>query len=155
MQHQTRFVIYISVAVTILSFVSGRPIFGFVSLITGAMIVAYIGSRREEERSIPDHPPSLTVRGFTEGSRDPVHNPYGNPMPYEPGIAVRSSKPPMRSIRDNCLSTMFRGTDEWDQNLFFNQIPDPTLVARPVYWTQDPHPDIVSNEAACADRLCR
>ena len=93
--------------------------------------------------------------GFLTGVQHPTENPYGNPMPYEPGVAVRSAVPPKEYYTDDCLAHMYRGTTEWDQNLFFYRIPDPTLMARQVFWPQDPRPDIVSNEAACGDRKCR
>ncbi len=155
----TRLVMYVTATVSLLVLGAGA---GFASslivLIVGvvavASIVAYYRYRQRRE-PIADITAPMTTSGFETGVRDPVNNPYGNPMPYEPGIAVRSSVPPMEYYQDDCLAHMYRGTSEWDQNLFFNQIPDPTLVARNVFWPQDPRPDIVSNEAACGDRKCR
>ncbi len=154
----TRLIIYISLLVSVLSIAAGQRLQGLLIFVVGLMA---IGSIVLYYRDVPQSPQlststsTSTVRGFSQGKKETVNNPYGNPMPYEPGIAVRSAKPPMQYFEDNCMSALYRGTDEWDEHLFFNQIPDPTLVARPVFWPQDPRPDIVSNEAACADRLCR
>lgn len=159
----TRLVLYATAVVAFLVLAGGA---GFASsllvLIVGAVSVASIVAyyRYRQRRAMVVVPVAattapMTVSGFETGVKDPVNNPYGNPMPYEPGIAVRSSVPPMEYYQDDCLAHMYRGTSEWDQNLFFNRIPDPTLVARNVFWPQDPRPDIVSNEAACGDRKCR
>ncbi len=159
----TRFVIYVTLLVSGLDFFTGDRTRGFftifIGLVTiGAIVLLYNNNNKNKnQRSVvvvPDVPVSSKPK-FLDGVKDLVNNPYGNPMPYEPGIAVRSSKPPMQLFEDNCLAAMYRGTDEWDEHYFFNQIPDPTLMARPVFWPQDPQPDIVSNEAACGDRKCR
>lgn len=152
----SRLVMYTTLAFAILFGVIGDPMQALIAIIVGLFalgsIVAYYNNRPIDQ---PLKVNETTKRGYLKGVKNPESNPYGNPLPYEPGIAVRSSKPPMQIFSDDCLAKLYRGTDEWDQNLFINQIPDPTLMARPVFWTQDPQPDIVSNEAACADRKCR
>ena len=153
----TRLVMYATAAVSLLAVGSGFAsslIVLLVGVVAVASIVAYY-RYRQRRAPIAEIVAPMITSGFETGVRDPVNNPYGNPMPYEPGIAVRSSVPPMEYYQDDCLAHMYRGTSEWDQNLFFNRIPDPTLVARNVFWPQDPRPDIVSNEAACGDRNCR
>jgi len=157
----SRLVIYLTAVVAILFGVAGDPMQALIAVMIGLLmlggIVVYYNNNRPEESPLEQSPEGedTTKRGFLKGVQNPVNNPYGNPMPYGSGVAVRSSKPPMQYYTDDCLAKLYRGTDEWDENLFFNQIPDPTLIARPVFWPQDPRPDIVSNEAACADRKCR
>lgn len=151
----TRLVIYLSVSLFILLTLSGQITQGIMILVFGVILISGIVFYYRSTFKPPPKGDITTEHGFKTGVKDAVNNPYGNPMPYEPGIAVRSSKPPMQYYQDDFLSHMYRGTDELDQNLFFNQIPDPTLVARPVFWSEDPRPDIVSNEAACGDRFCR
>ena len=155
----TRLVLYATVVVTVVVLLGGgRLASSLMVLATGAIAVASIVAYHRHRSSLVPIAVTTapqTVSGFETGVRDPVDNPYGNPMPYEPGIAVRSSVPPMEDFQDDCLAHLYRGTSELDQNLFFNRIPDPTLIARQVFWPQDPRPDIVSNEAACGDRNCR
>lgn len=83
-----------------------------------------------------------------DGVQNLESNPYGNPMPYDAGVPFRSKKcsvvgPP---LEDTCLARMYKGTSEWDPGFFFNTVPDTTLMAREVFWPQDPAPDIVSRE---------
>lgn len=81
-------------------------------------------------------------------------NPYANPMPYNGGVEVRSQKPKLQMFVDDSMQRIFKGTDVNSAGWYFNTIPDPTLMARPVYWTHDPRPDIVSKEADCSYRFC-
>lgn len=91
---------------------------------------------------------------FDEGVINQINNPYGNPLPYEDGSEVRSSIPPIKYLPEDSVAKLYRGTSQTDENLFFNRIPDPTLIARPVFWPEDPRPDIVSDQANCAYRGC-
>lgn len=144
----TRLTIYITLAVALFSFASRNSMQGVIAIILGIIV---IGSTIVYY----NQPIQQISNKFETGVVENINNPYGNPLPYDKGVAVRSAKPPMQYYQDDSLSHIYRGTDEWDENLFFNQIPDPTLMARPVFWPEDYRPDIVSNEAACADRFCR
>jgi hypothetical protein len=91
---------------------------------------------------------------YLPGVAQTLDNPYGNPMPYGGGVEVRSQKPSVSYFQDDSLQRIYKGTDVNSEGWFFNTIPDPTLMARPVYWTQNPQPDIVSKEADCSYRFC-
>jgi hypothetical protein len=82
-----------------------------------------------------------------------VRNPYNNTLPYD--TDVNYQKPKIDFFADDSLERIYKGTDENSQGWFFNTVPDPTLMARPVHWTQDSRPDIVSKEADCSYRFCR
>ena len=88
------------------------------------------------------------------GVQSPVHNPYGNPMPYSGGVEVRSRRQAYLPVKhESDLERMYKGTDEWSSGYFFHSVPDPTHMAREVYWPEDRHPDIVSQEAWLARRF--
>ena len=132
------------------AWVGGGKELGETKEVQGSQIPAtyadHVGRRCGVYEFIPTKANPLPV--LLDGVQEPVHNPYGNPMPYDGGVPVRSKKctvvgPP---LEDTCLSRMYTGTSEWSQDLFINTVPDTTLMARPVYWPQDPAPDIVSRE---------
>jgi hypothetical protein len=78
-------------------------------------------------------------------------NPYGNPMQY--GGVKKYGKPTGPPI-ETFDQKLYRGTDEIDQDLFHHTIPDPTLVARPVFWNFSPDADVVSGPRDCDYRRC-
>lgn len=87
------------------------------------------------------------------GVQAPAHNPYGNPLPYSRGVEVRSRRQAYLPVKhESDLERMYKGTDELSAGYFFHSLPDPTLMAREVYWPEDHHPDPVSQEAWLARR---
>jgi len=84
---------------------------------------------------------------------DQDENPYCNPMPYQaPGAEVRCQRSTYEPKPEPWLDKLYRGSNDTPMDLYANRIPDPTLIARPVFWNFDPRPDIVSAQARVADR---
>lgn len=119
----------------------------------------YWYQRRKRMRQITGFP--IRVKNPPASSAPLAHvqslpdNPYGNPLPYS-GVEPKA-KPAIKPTSDGFteLDRVARGTTEADPGWFFNTVPDPTLVARPVFWNQDPQPDIVSQEDLLGWRLGR
>lgn len=87
-----------------------------------------------------------------DGSDEALQNPYQNPLPYDPGVAVRSKRSRYQPRDEPWIDNLYRGSGEVSMSLFANPLPDQTLMARRVFWNYDPQPDIVSSEARVADR---
>jgi len=84
---------------------------------------------------------------------DQDENPYCNPMPYQaPGAEVRCRRSTYEPAPEPWLDKLYRGSNDTPMDLYANRLPDPTLMARPVFWNFDPRPDIVSHQARVADR---
>jgi len=84
---------------------------------------------------------------------DRDENPYCNPMPYTaPGAEVRSQRSNYQPEPEPWIDKLYRGSEDTPMNLYANRIPDPTLMARPVFWNFNAQPDIVSAQARVADR---
>lgn len=69
-----------------------------------------------------------------------INNPYGNPMPFGPYPPCLQDRPHLSL--PNVEDALWRGTDEMQPGLVFNQIPDPTLRATfpmPVPNPKDPN----------------
>lgn len=104
-------------------------------------------------------PPTPTVPStfhhkvqFLDGVKDSVHNPHGNPNPYDGYIAVRSKRRQLDLGHRDAYRDMFKSTSEVHQDLFQYPIPDPTHMAREPYWREDTRPDIASNEHELQER---
>lgn len=84
-------------------------------------------------------------------------NPYGNPLPYDDGLAVRTARPPQDEWMkphpdDDFEKRLWTGSGVLQPGLFYNRIPDPSLMGRQPYWTSDPAPDIVSSQSTLWSR---
>jgi hypothetical protein len=104
--------------------------------------------------TIQNSPKPSMAQGGGEASLSHINpaNPYHNTLPYD--TQVRYQKPKVQYFADDSVERIFKGVDEMSEGWFFNTVPDPTLMARPVHWTQDSRPDIVSKEADCSYRFC-
>lgn len=96
--------------------------------------------------------PGLLDGVANPGSDEALQNPYRNPLPYDPGVAVRSRRSVYRPKEEPWIDNLYRGSGELSMDLFANPLPDQTLMARRIYWDYAPQPDIVSSEARTADR---
>lgn len=96
--------------------------------------------------------PPLLDGVAADGSAEAMQNPYQNPLPYDPGVAVRSKRSRYQPREEPWVNNLYRGSGEVSMSLFANPLPDQTLMARRVFWAYDPQPDIVSSEARVADR---
>lgn len=98
-----------------------------------------------------DPTPNLLPSGAVAPDRD--ENPYQNPMPYAaPGVEVRSERATYEPEPEPWLDKLYRGSEDTPMDWYANRLPDPTLMARPVFWNYDDRPDIVSAQARVADR---
>ena len=98
-----------------------------------------------------DPNPSL-LDGVAENQDEALQNPYRNPLPYDPGVAVRSKRSVYRPKDEPWIDNLYRGSGEVSLDLFVNPLPDQTLMARRIFFNYAPKPDIVSSEARVADR---
>lgn len=106
-----------------------------------------------EPESAPTARPELLDSNVLKTSA----NPYGNPLPYDDGLAVHTARPDNDAWKklqedDDPERRMYTGLSEIQPGLLFNRVPDPTLMARPVYWTSDAHADIVSSAVSLFKR---
>lgn len=171
----SRLAIYITAIATIVVGIMGRANRMLLVLIVGAIVVAgltglfyYISGNRQHdmpEETAPTRAP-VTQRNIDEAKnrREMTSLDYvDNPTQYEtPRTRARTAVQSASSEYDPsgqcsggdsyCMQKLYGSTSEIDQGLFRNPIPDPTLVARPVHFTEDYHPSIVSSEADLASR---
>lgn len=96
--------------------------------------------------------PQLLDGVAPDGTNEALQNPYHNPLPYDSGVAVRSRRSVYQPKPEPWINNLYRGSGELSLDLFAYPLPDQTLMARPVFWPDDPRPDIVSSEARVADR---
>lgn len=96
--------------------------------------------------------PKLLNGVAQDGSDEALQNPYQNPLPYDPGVAVRSKRSQYQPRDEPWIDNLYRGSGEVSMSLFANPLPDQTLMARRVFFNYAGQPDIVSSEARVADR---
>ena len=104
------------------------------------------------EDNIPEH-----MKLLPSDLLQSAENPYGNPLPYDDGLAVRTARPPADDWMkphpdDDFEKRLWTGSGVLQPGLFYNRIPDPSLMGREPYWTSDPAPDIVSSQSALWSR---
>jgi hypothetical protein len=171
----TRIALYITVIFTLVLLVMRRPLLAIISLLagtlaTGGIVLAHNVLRNEQPIDIVVPPTQDSAYARDMAKNDMESDPYstyvGNPMPYEkPRKMLR--KPTVNGwgegcfygndeMGDNdpyCVQKLYGSISAIDQGLFINPIPDSTLTARSVHWTEDARPSHVSNESALAYRL--
>jgi len=98
-----------------------------------------------------DPTPDLLPASAVAPDRD--ENLFKNPLPYAaPGAEVRTERATYEPEPEPWIDKIYRGSDDTPIDFYANRIPDPSLVARPVYWNFHPQPDVVSAQARVADR---
>jgi hypothetical protein len=91
-----------------------------------------------------DYEQAEVQRALAEGKNSV--NPYGNPLPYQEHFAAEGNsyrQPNEMDIHRQVLESakfdvkkMFGPVGELDEGLFINPLPDPTLMARPVFFPE-------------------
>jgi hypothetical protein len=87
-------------------------------------------------------------------------NPYNNPLPYSTpkngSYYIQGNQENQENTKANFLKQLYQGIEEYPEGLFFNTIPDPTLVARPGFTGVDINrPRLISGETNCSYRFCK
>lgn len=94
---------------------------------------------------------------------NPFSDYVNNPMPYTtPAAVLRKAQRPGDMFRlgggqdcNNCLKGLYGSISEIDQGFFVTPVPDRTLTARPISFTEHSRPLITSEEDALGYRLAR
>lgn len=156
--------------IIIISVVLAALLRSFWPLLVGAVLLALLTVYQKPVE--PTMEPDLAVPDLLPAEQDliPEHmkllpsdllqneeNPYGNPLPYDDGLAVRTARPPQDEWMkphpdDDFEKRLWTGSGVLQPGLFYNRIPDPSLMGREPYWTSDPAPDIVSSQSTLWSR---
>lgn len=125
----------------VMTIVWGKPL--FLLIIAAAMGAAYFMTNGDLTKCLygtcaqPSAQEQQLVWPSPSRGRSMVDNPYNNPIPYGPTYAKNSAMDVDRP-GDDFIDKLYSGTDLRPPGFHFNQVPDPTLMARRPYALTSP-----------------